>query len=459
MRAFVLVDLGFGDAGKGLMTDFLVRRTGAEVVVRYNGGAQAGHNVVTPDGRHHTFSQLGAGSFLPRTKTFLSRHVVVHPTALLQEAHALSRKGVPDALDRLGISDQALLITPFHQAVGRLRELARGTNRHGSCGVGVGETVHDRAIAPASALRAGDLCRPRDLREKLEAAHERMVRASSDWRLLLARDPRARSEFEVLDRAEIAARWSAAASTLAHRVVGDEILGRWLRKAGTAVFEGAQGVLLDEDVGFHPYTTWSRCTPENAFELIRESGAAAATQTIGVLRTCAVRHGPGPLPTETAELAGSTLEHNGAGEWQGAVRYGWFDTVLGRYALSKAAGVDSLAVTHCDLLDRISRWRWCAAYVAPADSQHSDDPMTPLGSEVRDLPGPRGAASLQFQEQLGSWIARARPQILEAAPVREVVTEICERELGRPVEWIASGPRADNVRVLAEERSSRCPAS
>src|SRR6185295_1295124 len=78
LRAFAVVDLGFGDAGKGLLTDWLARRTGASVIVRFNGGAQAGHNVVTEDGRHHTFAQIGAGSFVPGVRTFLSRHVVVH---------------------------------------------------------------------------------------------------------------------------------------------------------------------------------------------------------------------------------------------------------------------------------------------------------------------------------------------------------------------------------------------
>src|SRR5215210_2605913 len=126
MRAFVIVDLGFGDAGKGLLTDCLVRRTGAKVVVRYNGGAQAGHNVVTPDGRHHTFSQFGSGSFVPGVRTFLSRDVVVHPTALLREEASLRTAGVTDALERLRISADAVVVTPYHQALNRLRETARG---------------------------------------------------------------------------------------------------------------------------------------------------------------------------------------------------------------------------------------------------------------------------------------------------------------------------------------------
>src|SRR5437763_7917023 len=120
MRAFVVVDLAFGDSGKGLLTDFLVRRTGARMVVRYNGGAQAGHNVVAPDGRHHTFAQFGAGTLVPGVRTFLSRFVAVHPTALLREEAALAGIGVADAFGRIAVSEAALVITPFHQAANRL---------------------------------------------------------------------------------------------------------------------------------------------------------------------------------------------------------------------------------------------------------------------------------------------------------------------------------------------------
>ncbi|HMA92189.1 MAG TPA: adenylosuccinate synthetase, partial [Polyangiaceae bacterium] len=100
-RAFIVVDLGFGDAGKGLLTDALVRRHDIQLVMRFNGGAQAGHNVVTDSGRHHTFSQFGSGTFVPGVRTHLSRDVVVHPTALAVEAEVLTRQGVTDALERL----------------------------------------------------------------------------------------------------------------------------------------------------------------------------------------------------------------------------------------------------------------------------------------------------------------------------------------------------------------------
>ena len=93
MRAYIIVDLGFGDAGKGLLTDFLARRCHAGLVVRYNGGAQAGHNVVTADGRQHTFAQFGSATFIPGVRTYLSQHVVIHPGALLVEGDLLVQHG------------------------------------------------------------------------------------------------------------------------------------------------------------------------------------------------------------------------------------------------------------------------------------------------------------------------------------------------------------------------------
>ncbi|MEI6292003.1 MAG: adenylosuccinate synthetase, partial [Chloroflexota bacterium] len=157
MRAFIIVDLGFGDSGKGLLTDFLARQYQAGVVVRYNGGAQAGHNVVLPDGRHHTFSQFGSGSFIPGVRTYLSRRVVIHPGALLVEGTILQEKGLPDVFSRLRMSEEALIITPFHQAANRIKEIVRGADRHGSCGVGVGEAVEDASAHPGDSVQAGDL--------------------------------------------------------------------------------------------------------------------------------------------------------------------------------------------------------------------------------------------------------------------------------------------------------------
>ncbi len=446
MRAFLVVDLGFGDAGKGLLTDYLVRRTGAGVVVRYNGGAQAGHNVVAPDGRHHTFAQLGSGSFVEGVRTFLSRHVVIHPTALLLEAAALEAKGVRDPLSRLRISERALVITPFHQAAGRLRELARGDARHGSCGVGVGEAVGDALERPDEAVAAGDLRDPSRLRPRLRWLRERKRYEIETFAGPALAGEAAARELSVFASDGLLDRWLAEAGRLATLglITGDSTLAGWLAETGAAVFEGAQGVLLDEWAGFHPYTTWSRCTLENAVGLLAEAAPDAEVRRIGVLRTHAVRHGPGPLPTETAELRSAVREHNGFGEWQGAVRYGWLDAVLARYALDAVGPLDALALTHLDAPSRSRAWRTCAGYRVPEGLETSDLIAAGSGGIVERLAAPAGHC-LDRQARLTDLLFQARPVLEEHEPDAAAVVRRTEELLGRGVDLLCSGPRATDV--------------
>ena len=447
MRAFLLVDLGFGDAGKGLLTDFLVRRTGATVVVRYNGGAQAGHNVVTPDGRHHTFAQLGSGTFVEGVRTFLSRHVVVHPTALLAEAAALQAQGVGDALDRASLSEDALVITPFHQAAGRLRELARGAERHGTCGVGVGETVKDALERPEEAIRAGDLRDLSRLRPRLRRLRERKEEEIETLARSIQPGAAAARELAVFSHEGLLDRWLAEAARLVTLglVVSDSTLTAWLAEAGAVVFEGAQGVLLDEWAGFHPYTTWSRCTFENALEIVTEAAPGAEVQRIGVLRAHAVRHGPGPLPTETEELRPAVREHNGCGEWQGAVRYGWFDAVLARYALDIVGPLDALALTHLDVPSRLGSWRICAGYDDPMELAASDlVAERTSGGLITRLAAPSDRC-LALQERLTELLRRVRPVLEDIDPTEPEVVRQTEQMLGCSVDLICRGPRAVDV--------------
>ncbi|MFC7566710.1 adenylosuccinate synthetase [Actinomadura namibiensis] len=359
----VVVDLGFGDAGKGTVVDWLCAR-GPEPVhamVRFNGGAQAAHNVVLPDGRHHTFAQFGSGTFTPGVRTHLSRFVLVDPLALAAEADHLRSLGVADALDRLTVDRDALLTTPYHRAANRARETARGAARHGSCGMGVGETA-SYALSHADAPRAGDCLSPARLRRRLAAVR--------DWYL---------AEFPgggpVPDAADCAEAFAAFGERV--RVVGGERL-RTLLRSGNVVFEGAQGVLLDEWHGFHPYTTWSTTTFANAETLLSEAGAEAAR--LGVVRTYATRHGPGPFVTEDPALTADLPDpHNGTGPWQGVFRVGHLDAVALRYALEVTGGVDALAVTHLDVAEARDDLRVCRAYdvggehvtrLAPGDLDH-----------------------------------------------------------------------------------------
>jgi len=438
-EAYVVVDLGFGDAGKGTLTDFLVRRRGAHAVVRFNGGAQAGHNVVAPDGRHHTFAQFGAGTFCEGVRTVLAAPVVVHPTALLAEARWLERAGVRDPLARVSVSASCRVVTPFHQAASRLRELARGDARHGSCGVGVGEVMADEA-AGHGAVRAGEILDASSLRRALARVQARKRAELDEVVRSLRGDAGAAAEVAALESGDVADRWIEALGPWRDRGLGagDGGLAAALAADGCLVFEGAQGALLDEWRGFHPHTTWSTCTFDNALDLLR--GYDGGVRRLGVVRSYATRHGAGPFPTEDASLAAALDEpHNPAGAWQGAFRVGWFDVALLRYAMAVCGGVDGLAVTHLDRLGRVSRWRACVAYEGPAPWITADGALAA---------GP--ARDLAWQEALGCALRAATPryEALSEGVTAEGFVRWLEARAGAAV-WVASeGPRAGDKRVL-----------
>lgn len=449
MQAYIIVDLGFGDAGKGLLTDFLVRRTGADLVVRYNGGAQAGHNVVTPDRRHHTFAQFGSGTFNPGVRTFLSRYMVIHPTALLVEGDFLQKKGVQDVYDRLRISEDALIITPFHQAANRIRELLRGDNRHGSCGVGVGETVDHAHLHPADCIRAGDLCRPTELQRKLSRIREQKWAEIKSILGGIAIPERVVKELSIFEDESVMDTWinSIARITAMRLVVPDSTLADWLDRSLSVVFESAQGILLDAEAGFHPYTTWSDCTTAHAEEILAQMTPGAAVKRVGVMRTCMVRHGPGPLPTESGEFKGLISEHNQSGDWQGSVRYGWFDPILIRLALAINNGVDSIVLTHMDLLPKLTAWKYAAGYAGLHDlggkpvagEVLSNDPLRCL--DQRRL-------SLEQRTLMTENLLRVEPMLHECESNGETVIEKVGRLIGKPVDILSHGVSADQVQVI-----------
>lgn len=379
VKAVIVTDLGFGDSGKGTITDFLVRRLGARLVVRHNGGAQAGHTVVLSDGRAHTFSQFGAGTFVPGVRTFLSRFMVVHPGGLLEEARVLRGKGVSDALERISIDPRALVITPFHQAANRLREVLRGNARHGSCGLGVGETTRHSLEHPHECVRAGELLDLEALKNKLLRVQQRYWQEFSQHRRELALHPLGATEMVLLESPETSAHFLEQARGIAGLVQDPGPID------GTVIFEGAQGVLLDEWRGFHPYTTWSTCTFDNAQTLAQEWGAQVTR--LGVVRSYATRHGAGPFPTEDEGLRWPE-PHNRWGPWQESFRSGHFDAVLFRYAVECCGGLDGLAVTHLDRLR--PGWKVCRGY-GRIDAE--------LYRQGRILPGP--FTDLDYQERLG----------------------------------------------------------
>ncbi len=340
-RAIITVGLGFGDEGKGATVDFLCRRYEADLVVRYSGGSQAGHNVQLPDGRRHTFSQFGAGT-LAGVPTCLGPAVVIHPTALAREADHLKELGVADPFSLLAVHPGCLVSTYLHQAVNQLRELARGDERHGSCGHGIGETRSYWLKYGDDAICARDLADRATLRAKLELLRQRLLLDLQDVIGKVPRDVLAEYDFLGLTA-------DAVAGPLLE--VGKSLCLRDMPDHSTAVYEGAQGVLLDEWYGFHPYTTWSTVTPHHAFEMAVASGADEVC-VLGLTRAYTTRHGAGPFPSQDESLTAAIRdEGNPWNRWQGDLRAGWLDLVLLRYAARACATIDNLGVSCLDHLD------------------------------------------------------------------------------------------------------------
>jgi adenylosuccinate synthase len=431
-----LLGLGFGDCGKGLFTDHLCGALQAHTVVRFNGGAQAGHNVVLADGRHHTFSQFGAGSFHAGVGTVLASPVVVHPTALRVEEAALRRVGVEDAFSRLLIDARCRVTTPFHQAAGRLREWVRGEGAHGSCGVGVGETVRHALVSPDEALHYGDLLQPARALEKLEASRTALLREFATGAALSNAD--AAQELAMLHDDTLARRWLDAVAPCLKQSppANTDRIAERLAQPGTVIFEGAQGVLLDEWRGFHPHTTWSTISTAAVEAVLRDVGIDAPVHHLGVLRSYLTRHGSGPLPTHDRALDARLAEpHNADDGWQGAFRRGHPDAVLLRYALDVVGKLDGLVASHLDAIEG-SNLRWCSGY------RNAD------GSRVDSLPL-SDAPDLDHQHALTQQLQGAQPLYEpDAIATPQEWIEGIEALSGLAVRYGAFGPTRDTVRML-----------
>jgi adenylosuccinate synthase len=432
-RPIIVVGLGFGDEGKGATVDFLSATGEVAGVVRFNGGGQAAHNVIV-DGRHHTFRQFGSGT-LAGVPTFLSRFSLVEPIGLAGEAEELAALGVPDPLSLLTVDPDALITTPVQVAANRTREDRRGALAHGSTGLGIGETVwYDLAcrtgaragqrvenlVAPAAAR--GRALRVRDCREP-GALRRRLDELVRFYRPLLAGSPHGHPG--VAEMAEMLTAFAGAV-----RIAAPDHLARTARR-GRLVFEGAQGVLLDEWRGFHPHTTWSTTTPANAQRLLADAGLPAG-HVLGVTRVYTTRHGAGPLPTQDAALEAIPEPHNGPGRYQGGWRAGHLDLVALRYAVAVSGGVDGLAISHLDVLDDP------AAPAVSAVDRYRDRRGDPVDRLPLGVPGDLG-----HQGRLTSLLTGATAEGAGLRDSRHAVT-VLEAALGAPAQVLAFGPaRAD----------------
>lgn len=441
--------LSFGDEGKGSVVDHLVRKHSSSTVVRYNGGAQAAHNVVLADGRHHTFAQFGSGTLVPGCRTHLSRFMLVNPISLLQEEKHLQEIGFTDACSRMTVERTALITNPFQVAANRLREMLRAEGRHGSCGMGIGETMADWEDYPEDALRVEDLDNLGIVKRKLATSMVRKYEELAPLVPVSKMTPEMLREWRILTDIDVintcARQYSYFESCV--EVVDDTYLPKLLKEPGAVVFEGAQGVLLDQDWGFFPYVTRTTTTFDNALALIK--GFDDKFTKLGVMRAYSTRHGPGPFPTEDASL-NLPDTHNGFGPWQRNFRFGHLDLMMTRYAIDRLGGVDEIVMTNVDRVKDQRTWKVCTGYYG--DNRQDDylggmDPYFDVHNG--DIEGFKPPLSLQKRAKFSAALSKVEPLYEEFHDLDSMIS-FTSRHLRRadspkdPITLCSFGPTAED---------------
>jgi len=342
----VVIGAQWGDEGKGKITDLLSRS--ADVVVRYQGGVNAGHTIVV-DGQVLKLHLIPSGILYSDTVCLIGSGTVVDPRVLLQELDMLAGIGI-DA-SGLKLASTAHVTMPYHRLLDQAMERQRGTRRIGTTGRGIGPTYSDKA--ERNGIRMIDLLDADQLRERLQGPIE-------EKNLLLERI----HGLEPLDPEQVIAEYADYGRRLAPHVVDcTRTIHQAARARQNILFEGAQGTLLDLDHGTYPYVTSSNPVAGGAC-IGAGVGPTLIDRVIGVAKAYTTRVGEGPFPTE---LDGSLSDHlcDRGGEYGTTTgrrrRCGWFDGVIGRYAV-EVNGIDCLAITKLDVLDELDEIRVCVAY-------------------------------------------------------------------------------------------------
>ena len=343
----IVIGTQWGDEGKGKIVDLLTERVAA--VARFQGGHNAGHTLVI-DGQKTVLSLIPSGILRDNSLCLIGNGVVISLPALLKEADMLAERGVP-VFERLKVSPACPLILPSHVALDRARERARGTNAIGTTGRGIGPAYEDKVARRA--LRISDLFQRERLAAKLGEVldlHNFMLRNYYNT--------------DTIDFQQVLDETLAQGERVKPLVDDVSLLLRNLQAAGKSVlFEGAQGALLDVDLGTYPFVTSSNTTAGNA-GTGTGIGPCAFGYVLGITKAYTTRVGSGPFPTELFDEYGEHLSR--VGHEFGAVtgrrrRTGWFDAVALRRSVLHNS-VSGLCVTKLDVLDGLDTIRLCVGY-------------------------------------------------------------------------------------------------
>jgi len=426
MSNVAVIGAQWGDEGKGKIVDWLSER--ADVVVRFQGGHNAGHTLVI-DGRVYKLSLLPSGIVRPGKLSVIGSGVVLDPWALLDEIGRLRAEGVTITHDTLRIAETVPLILPVHRDLDRLREEAAGAGKIGTTGRGIGPAYEDKV--GRRAIRLGDLADEATLDERIT-------------RLLAHHDPLRRGLGEApLDRDALRAELLAVAGDVLPFAAPVWRELDQARRAGKRIlFEGAQGALLDIDYGTYPYVTSSNVVAGQA-----ASGAGVGPgqvgYVLGIVKAYTTRVGAGPFPTELDDATGQRLGERGHefGTVTGRKRRcGWFDAALVRQTVAQS-GMTGVALTKLDVLDGFEELKICTGYRVD-------------GAEFDHLPAAaaRQTKAEPIYETIPGWSdsteGARRWADLPAAAIKYV--KRIEELIGCPVALLSTSPERDDTILVTD---------
>jgi adenylosuccinate synthase len=360
MPAIVLIGAQWGDEGKGKATDLLGDRV--QWVVRYQGGNNAGHTVVLPDGQDFALHLIPSGILTPGVTNVIGNGVVVDPGVLLEELAGLEARDVDTS--KLLISADAHLIMPYHVAIDKVTERYLGKAKIGTTGRGIGPCYQDKVARVG--VRVQDLLDEKIMRQKVDAALD-----FKNQVLVKVYNHRALDPNQVTDSV-----LEQGAKFLARIADTRLLLNEALERGENVLLEGSQGTLLDVDHGTYPFVTSSNPTSGGASSG-SGIGPTRITTVIGILKAYTTRVGSGPFPTELTDEMGERLRKSG-GEFGVTTgrsrRTGWFDAVIARYA-ARVNGITDFFLTKLDVLSGLDTVPVCVGYEVDGRRVH-DMPMT-----------------------------------------------------------------------------------
>ncbi len=346
MSTIVVVGAQWGDEGKGKITDMIGEE--AELVVRYQGGNNAGHTVVVGD-KEYKLHLIPSGVLYKDTRCVIGNGVVVDPKVLIEELNYLAEKGVE--VEGLHISSKAHLIMPYHRVLDKAEEMRKGNGKIGTTGKGIGPVYMDKI--GRFGIRAEDLLDPETFAAKVEEAVELK-------NLMLEKV----YGLETFDAEEIVEEYLAYAEEIKDYIVDTSlVINQKIDQGDNVLFEGAQGTLLDIDHGTYPFVTSSNPTAGGVCSGTGV-GPTKIEKILGIVKAYTTRVGEGPFPTELLGDMGELLRQLGHefGTTTGrARRCGWFDAVIVRYA-ARINGLTDLAITKLDVLDDLEEIKVCTGY-------------------------------------------------------------------------------------------------